>query len=232
MSSSAFGRSAGRRASVLLWLLAGNVVVSAVAALISVWGYVVVEDVFQGTASIGLAETFDSVFAWSGIVEGGVYLAAIVAWLAWLSRTVDNAPDLGFGRPSVSPRWAIAWWFVPFANLVKGYQIVRELYERMRPAATWTTRAVGTWWLLFLVSGVVGNIAGRYWLAESTDTQAELQFGLVLYVWAEAATIASAFAAIEIVRRIQRWADAAAERRPGAEIAGGASAANLAELTP
>lgn len=77
-----------------------------------------------------------------------------VVFLAWLARTVDNVPLLGAGRPSVTPPWSVAWWFIPIANLVKPYQIMRDLHDRMA-----INSSVGGGWIVLAwwVCSVVGN---------------------------------------------------------------------------
>jgi hypothetical protein len=79
------------------------------------------------------------------------YIVAGVAFLAWLSRAVENIPTLGGGTPLFTPRAAIGWWFVPFANFVQGYRVVADLWRRM--ATTASERGIAlvlAWWLLWL----------------------------------------------------------------------------------
>jgi len=99
------------------------------------------------------ASAFDS----AGLLVSAVSIAAAVAFLAWLSRAVENTPALGGGSPDFSPREAIGWWFVPIANFVRGYQIVADLWQRMGGGST---RLVLVWWILWLGSEAVGLAFG------------------------------------------------------------------------
>ena len=90
----------------------------------------------------------------------GTQVITAIAYLGWLSRTVDNIPALRGGRPLVTPRWSIGWWFIPFANLIKPYQIVRDVHDRMAIGASssggWIVLA---WWLSWVAGRVIAAIA-------------------------------------------------------------------------
>lgn len=108
-------------------------------------------------------------------VASGWYLifwvASAVAFLCWLSRSVENSPPLGAGTPVRSPRESIGWWFVPFASLLIPYQIVRDLYERLAtPQRDGKGGLVLGWWILF-IGGAVVAVAAR--AASSPDATAE-----------------------------------------------------------
>ena len=97
---------------------------------------------------------FDRETVFAAELYFGAGAAAAVVFLSWLLRTVDNVPLLGAGRPSVTPRWSVAWWFIPLANLVKPYQIVRDLHDRMAiNTSTGGGWIVLAWW----VGSVLGN---------------------------------------------------------------------------
>jgi hypothetical protein len=142
-----------------------------------------------------------------------MYLGAVgvtaIAFLAWLSRTVDNVPALGGGKPSVTPRWSIGWWFIPLANLVKPYQIVRDVHDRMamRPASGggWVVVA---WWVLWVLGNVIYGVSTL--LPEPKDFDALATFHSIKGT-ANALTFLSAVLAIAVVLRIQWRADERAD---------------------
>jgi ribosomal protein L40E len=109
------------------------------------------------------------------VASGGYFIffvATAVTFLAWLSRSVENARPLGAGTPVRSPREAIGWWFVPFASLWVPYQIVRDLFERLALKERAGKGAlVVAWWIVFLVSSWVGQIVAR--LATTPDPTLE-----------------------------------------------------------
>ena len=84
-----------------------------------------------------------------------------IAFLVWLSRTVDNVPPLAGGTPSESPRQSVGWWFVPIANFWKPYTIVREAWDRLSvPARPSGGYWVELWWLALLGGFLIDKVAG------------------------------------------------------------------------
>ena len=86
-------------------------------------------DHVQETSFTAQALAHDQLVATLGQLRAVTYIASAIAFLAWLSRAVDNTPALGGGMPEFSPRAAIGWWFAPFANLIRGHQIVADLWR-------------------------------------------------------------------------------------------------------
>ena len=104
--------------------------------------------------------------AWANDTDtaGNLFLllavALAIAFVAWLSRTVDNVPALRGGTPHDSPRWAVMWWFVPIAFLWKPYSVVRESWDRLAtPAHHGHTRRVVGWWLCWIAGTAITRLA-------------------------------------------------------------------------
>lgn len=149
-------RSAARWAQLTSILLGVVAFFSLVAMIHDASGHAIVDDIRAGI--LREKELNEFLESTAGLVR--IYLvvggASAILFLAWLSRTVDNAPAVGAGRPLVTPIWSIGWWFVPIANLVRPYQIVRDLHDRM---------AIGTsigggwivlvWWIAFLLGNAM-----------------------------------------------------------------------------
>jgi hypothetical protein len=95
----------------------------------------------------------------------------IVLFLIWEYRSFNNLSALKAKNLEFSPGWAVGWWFIPFANLVKPFQAVRELWNESDPdfdeetsflhTAAGTPEIIGFWWAAFLISGFVGRIADK-----------------------------------------------------------------------
>ncbi len=162
--------------------------------------------------------TVDEVEQWQRGVNAAVGLnlitefVAAIAFLAWLSRVVDNVPALGGGQPNTTPRWAIGWWFVPIASWFKPYQVVADVWRRLATGP----REVGTgvllaWWVLWIGGGLTGNLVPR--LAAPTTVDGVRTLLLVVI----AAAVAQVMAGILLVRitwEIERRAEAR-ETGPG-----------------
>jgi uncharacterized protein DUF4328 len=171
-----------------------------------------------GLVSDAEANAFDSIFGMSGVAQAAVILATAVAFLAWLSRIVENIPLLGGGQPLASPRAAIGWWFVPFANLVQPFRIVADAYRRLATAqpapGLWL---VTLWWLLWIVGNLVSNVALRVVLQEN-PTIADLRLEFLAYAVSDVLTAVAAVLAVIVVRRMQRWADDRAATASGLPV--------------
>lgn len=87
-------------------------------------------------------------------VADGVLLVTAIVWLVWQHRAQKNLEGLGATRLRFTPGWAVGWWFVPLANLLKPFQTMRELWKASGDPYGWQTRTtsplLGWWWGLYL----------------------------------------------------------------------------------
>jgi len=92
----------------------------------------------------------------------------IVFFLIWLYQAFKNLSALAAQNLEFSPGWAIGWWFIPFANLVKPYQVISELWnasdsdydpELFLSNKIGTPSIIGWWWGLFIIGGIIGRIS-------------------------------------------------------------------------
>lgn len=101
------------------------------------------------------------------VVSGAGTVARLVgafAFLFWIHRVVSNAHAFGGGRMRSSPGRAVGYWFIPFINLVHGYQIVSETWQASDPesaaegsgALSLHTPAgfILHWWLAYVASRI------------------------------------------------------------------------------
>lgn len=194
-------RSAGTRAHWLVGLLIANGVASVIAVVLTLSGKGTIVAFEAGAAELADLEAFDSAFAGVGILQLLLYIVTAVVWLAWQSRSVDNESALGVGPSTITPRWSIGWWFVPFANLVMPYRVHREMHDRYHEGVATTGRIVVAWWLAWLLENIVTNVVGRVWTA--AETLPELQGGLSLWAVSDLMGVVTAALAVIMVRGIQ-----------------------------
>lgn len=167
-------------------------------------GFALIERAESGMLAVGEAEAFDAASVGIGIGYLAAGVIAAIAFLAWLSRSVDNTPSLGGGMPEFTPRWAIGWWFVPIANFWKPYQVVQELDYRMAAEKPVDSRLVVVWWLFWIGGSIAAFIFVR--LPEPTNLE-ELSSWFTASLVIDLAQAVGAVLAILVVRRIQRRAD-------------------------
>ncbi len=203
---SAVYRSAGRRARITCILLGVVGFITLLAMIQDGSGALLVQDAREGMLLPKEANNFDRSTALVVFGSLGAQVLTAISYFAWLSRTVDNVPVLGGGRPSVTPRWSIGWWFVPIANLVKPFQIVRELHDRLaigaRSGGDWIVLA---WWLTWLLGNLI-TIPAR--LAPEPTNLDALQRLFSIKGVGDGVTFLAVILAIAVVLRIQWRAEA------------------------
>lgn len=143
------------------------------------------------------------------LVELPLRIALIVVFLIWLHRAYSNLSPLKARSLQSSPGWAVGWWFIPFANLVKPFQVVRELYNESDPdfdpdseflhVPAGTPLKIGVWWAAFLISGFAARLADL--LYGNGDLPASDSFAFVLLIAALFSTGAALLGAY-IVRMV------------------------------
>jgi hypothetical protein len=90
-------------------------------------------------------------------VDDWVRVAAVIGaacFIPWFHRAYKNLSTWHATR--FGSGWAIGGWFVPFLNLVRPYQIAKELASYSGPKETPPTNALPLWWALVII-GAVGN---------------------------------------------------------------------------
>ena len=75
--------------------------------------------------------------------------------LTWIHRANHNARQLGAADMRFTPRWAVAWYFVPIAWFWKPYQVMSEIWRASRNPSYWRGQHVSPllpwWWILWIV---------------------------------------------------------------------------------
>ncbi len=121
-------RPASARGSVAIALL----LLSGLLAGISAFHFLSAFDLADRAARLvlrpGEATGFDDLTATLGGLELGLSILTAMAWFVWLHRAVANARSLGV-QTEATPGWSVGWWFIPFANLIKPYRILRLLFH-------------------------------------------------------------------------------------------------------
>lgn len=203
-------RSARTRARWAMALLAIVTIAAGVLAAVTLSGYGLMSKYLAGDV---VTRTDAEQLSANARTVAGLYFLALVAsaiaFLAWLSRTVDNVPPLGGGTPRYSPRWSIGWWFVPIAFLWKPYAVARELAERLSIGGKAPTRLVVGWWLLF-VGGFVLNEISSFMVRSDNPTAEQIRQSLMVNSAGLVSLTISGVLAVLMVRGIQRLANARA----------------------
>ena len=198
-------RSGRKRANFAVVLLSLITLVSLATLLHDITGLGMAAEIQAGALTDGEINAFDTRAAALDTAYEVIFVATAIAYLAWVSRSVDNVRVLGGGTPMATPRWSIGWWFVPVANLFKPFQIVADLNQRMAtPTRTGGTRLVMAWWIAWIGRGIVGAVV----VSMLTQGTSEVPHGyLTTAIFIGAVDIVAAILAIAVIRQIQVRAD-------------------------
>lgn len=113
--------------------------------------------------SEAFATGLDIAGAGSAILYLVVLIWTIVLVLRFTFRAMKNLRLRGEAT-SMSPTMAVVWYFIPFALLFMPYQGMKEIWVKSRARAqldTENARHLLSWWLTWIVGGVLGNVTFR-----------------------------------------------------------------------
>ena len=100
-----------------------------------------------------------------GLLQASIFITSGVLILMWIYRANLNAHRLGAAGMVFSPGWAVGWYFIPFANLWKPYQAMREIWQASASPQRWESEHrpwfLPLWWTLWIVTSLFDNAAFR-----------------------------------------------------------------------
>jgi len=114
-------------------------------------------------------------------------VAGAIGFLIWWYRAYDNLPGLtGYSR-RYGRGWAVGAWFVPILSLFRPKQIGNDIWRGGDPEARgnqrWSNLQVSPlvhwWWAVYLLSGVIGGIAGQLLSADPVLSNSVVGQGLI-----------------------------------------------------
>ncbi|WP_043712156.1 DUF4328 domain-containing protein [Corallococcus macrosporus] len=126
-------------------------------------------------------------------------LTTMVLYLRWLRLSVRTANALGLSNESTG--WATFCWFIPLANLVKPFDVVRELWQGVggdpRRKAQLTA-----WWATWILGNILTNIST---LLAGADTAGATTLGtsLIIGLLSEGLSVAAAVLCIRVIWDIE-----------------------------
>jgi hypothetical protein len=94
-----------------------------------------------------------------------IFLITVIVVAMWIHRAHANLHDAGIDGLEFTPGWAVGWYFVPFANLVKPFQAMRELWNashmRHDPFGGEAPTDLKLWWGAWIVGNILSNAGTR-----------------------------------------------------------------------
>lgn len=179
-------------------------------------GIVILGDLAQvGLNALGLHDRRMVAFVLAGeFVRFFVTIPSAIVFMLWFCTAYTNLRQLGIEGQTYSPGWAIGYFFIPFLNLVRPYEIAQEIWKGSDPTPQhpeddqeWKRRpragVILAWWLLWLLSNVVNNIQIRVFEA-SSHRSAEIDVGFTLGIIAHLLSFVAGLLLIRIIGEIVR----------------------------
>jgi len=175
-----------------------------------------------------LDEADDIVAGTAGLlILAGV--AVFVVLVVWTYRAARNLEALGRPSPTLGAGWAIGGWFIPFANLVLPFLVLRDVWKGGEPGVPrgdprWKQVPVGAplivWWSLWVASwvawAVLQNLDDDEFLTTTEEVRRNTAWGSV----AMGLSALAAVAAIVALRAMTRRQHAAWSAQTGVGPAG------------
>ena len=152
-----------------------------------------------------------------GAIQTLLLVSCMIAFLMWFHRAHKNLGAAGLEDLEYSPGWAVGGFFVPFLNLVRPFQVMKEVWSGSEFLSgesreeSWQAvpsgSLVGWWWGCFLISSMIGNAAAR--LTFGAVELEELLISSWVLLVSDLADIPAAVFGLLMVRRISGFQERA-----------------------
>ncbi len=137
-------------------------------------------------------------------------ILASIAFLFWFGRAYSNLHKSGLEGIKFSSGWAVGSFFVPFLNLYRPYDVMRDLWRgsfhlaRGASSNEWSEvrpyPLLSWWWLAYLTTSILSRVASiRYGSAFTLD---QLDSALNFYLFVDLFDAAAAFLAYKVIREV------------------------------
>ena len=153
---------------------------------------------------IDIVAPLDNYLTAHGIFWLVASLNCAVLFLMWKHRASKNLAALGVSNQRFSPRWAVAYYFIPILFWFRPYQAMEEIYLRSRidTASTPSYSIVTAWWCLWLISWIIGGaLLSQFLNLRENDIDAHIALNYAIIV-GDFLTIVTGILVFVVVRRI------------------------------
>lgn len=131
-----------------------------------------------------------------------VFVACVVLVAMWIHRAHANLQEAGLDGLEFTPGWAVGWYFIPFANLFKPFQAMRELWNASHAEvdrfANQAPTEVKLWWGAWIIGNILGSISTRILLL-GEGGEGALTTAHVLGVASSALAVAAALLLVRLI---------------------------------
>ena len=150
---------------------------------------------------------FEDTFPVSEMINGGVgiiqalfTISIMIVFGVWLYRMTFNLRQLSPKPMEMTPGWMVGWYFIPFANLIKPFQGMKELWQVSHRDWEANPDILRWWWGFWIFANSVSNGASR--ALRNADTINSYLFGASAFVVSDILGVALDLVAYSIVTSI------------------------------
>ncbi|CAL9556565.1 hypothetical protein SUDANB171_04530 [Streptomyces sp. enrichment culture] len=167
-------------------------------------------DVEEGRfVSSSAADSADSFYTTSGILQTMAMLATAVVFIMWFYRVRVNAEVFDPYGQRMKRGWAVGGWLVPIVNFWFPKKIANDIWRASAPGGERQGTGVLTaWWVLWLITALLDRASFRTMNREEESFAEELsnmQQSVSTTLVSDVLGIVAAVLAIIVVRRLTQW---------------------------
>ncbi|RYD66870.1 MAG: DUF4328 domain-containing protein [Verrucomicrobiaceae bacterium] len=135
-----------------------------------------------------------------------LFFVTSIPFLRWIHRANLNLRGFGAWDLKFTPGWAVGYFFIPFINLVRPYQAMKEIWQASHDPKNWqlqkNTALVGWWWALWILCSLMGRISLSF--SRRADTIDKLNESTAISIVSSSTNLVVTLLAILLVLRISR----------------------------
>lgn len=191
----------------------GIIVLTDLLQVIFVFAQIVSPDTTIGFEDAGEASVWLMMQSLVHLAYSPAFLFTVTMFLIWINSANKNLTALRADYIEFSSGWAVGWWFIPFLNLIRPFQVVREIWCESDPdvdisqdsgpkflAASMRNAPafIAYWWGFWILRNISANIAGFLIQVEIDGVDVAVYAVVVSGILA----IIAGILAIMVVRRI------------------------------
>jgi hypothetical protein len=176
--------SRAKAAIALIWVVMGFEIISLISGYFQYDLLLTIEDGINVSATkIAANDIREQSIAWLMVLAS---IVSGITFIQWFRRAYYNLHQR-CEYLMYSEGWAAGSWFVPIICLFRPLQIMRELYEQTnyyllskgaQLKRELTTGVLGTWWTLWILNNVLGQIVFR--MSVDPDTFGQIKAASML----------------------------------------------------
>lgn len=185
-----------RLATIVLWVFLAAATLSGFGAMLETAGVV---DIALDTGALA------TLVGVAYLVYAVAFFVSVVFVGRWIHCAHATLHERGIEGLEFTPGWAIGWYFVPFANLVKPFQAMRELWiashseiDRFGAEAPYEIKV---WWAAWIVGNILSTVSTRILLLGEGGPSA-VTLGNALAAASNVTDVVAALLLLRIVARV------------------------------